>query len=64
MEKLRNYLKVHNIKQCEFAKLLGINNITLWRYLQGSRIPRLKIMKKIIELTNGYVTANDFFGDK
>lgn len=64
MEKLKQYLKEKNITQREFSEIIGVNSMTLWHYLHGSRVPRLKIMKKIIELTNGYVTANDFFGDK
>lgn len=63
MEKLKLYLKENKIKQVDFAKLLGVNSITMWRYLHCQRIPRIKIMKKITELTNGYVTANDFFGE-
>lgn len=63
MKKLRQYLKENNITQKEFAKLLDVDVISLWRYLQGTRIPRPKTLKKICELTNGYVTANDFYNN-
>lgn len=63
MKKLKQYLIDKKLTQREFAELIGVNSMTLWHYLHGSRIPRIKIMKKITELTNGYVTANDFFGE-
>lgn len=62
MEKLKKYLKNNNITQKKFAELIGVDKMTLWRYVQGSRIPKPKIMQKIFELTNGQVTANDFYG--
>lgn len=64
MEKLKQYLRENKIKQIDFAKLLGVNPITMWRYLHCKRIPRIKVMQKITELTKGYITANDFFGEK
>lgn len=59
---LKKYLKNNNITQKDFAELLGVDKMTLWRYVQGTRIPKPKIMQKIFELTKGEVTANDFYG--
>lgn len=61
MEKLKEYLKENKITQREFAESLGVDVMSVWRYIQGTRIPRPKTLKKICELTNGYVTANDFY---
>lgn len=63
MNKLKQFLKDNNMTQRAFAKTLNISEMAVYYYLKGKRIPNRDIMQKITELTNGYVTANDFFGE-
>ncbi len=60
---IRSFLKLYNISNIEFSKRLGISNVSLSRYINGHRFPEKKILKKIFELTDGLVDANDFYLD-
>ena len=60
---LREFLKLQKISQKQFAKNLGISPISLTRYIYSKRFPEKKILKKIHELTDGIVTANDFLSN-
>ena len=58
---LKDYLKLNQITNKEFAKSLGINSVSLSRYINGERIPEKEIVLKILEKTNGCVSPNDFY---
>lgn len=58
---LEQYLKKHKIKQTEFAQQLGVTPTCISRWIRKIRLPRLAMMKKIITLTGGKVTAADFY---
>jgi hypothetical protein len=45
----------------DFADRLGKPLTTIWRYINGERIPSREIMSDIITLTKGEVTPNDFY---
>ena len=57
---LDSYLKKAGVKPPEFAKTLGVRLTTVYRYLSG-RVPETSVMKRIIEVTSGEVTPNDFY---
>ena len=41
---------------------IGVDVSTMRRYLRGERIPERDIMRRIFVVSNGQVTANDFYG--
>lgn len=44
-----------------FGSKIGVKSpATIYRYIQGTRFPCTRILKKIEKATNGEVTANDF----
>jgi transcriptional regulator with XRE-family HTH domain len=61
--RLQEYLDQTGMTRAEFARRIGVRHITVTRYTEG-RPPNARLMGKIIEATEGQVTANDFFGDK
>ena len=58
---LDDYLRDRDIKEVDFASLIGADQSTVNRLRKGS-IPTQRLMKAIVEQTCGEVTANDFFG--
>ena len=58
--KLQDYLRFRRIKSKTFAKLLNISPVSLSRYISGERFPEKKILIKIHNLTEGFVSPNDF----
>lgn len=59
--KLADYLKANGIPASRFRRLLNLRDrSTLWRWLNGSRVPRPDRLRQIEYLTNGQVTAEDF----
>lgn len=59
--RLQDYLVETGITRAEFARRIGVKHISVTRYVEG-RVPESSVMGKIIEATEGKVTANDFFG--
>ena len=62
MKILQKYIESKKLTQSDFAKLLGVSQATVSRYLEGVVIPSAKIMAEIVKITNGAVTPNDFYG--
>lgn len=58
---LRPYLDENGISPAAFAREIRVEPASVHRYLTGERIPRLEILERIIQATNGAVQANDFF---
>lgn len=58
--KLSAYLNVKKISSRDFAEKIDVAQASVSRYLAGQRTPRPKQLKKIMNATNGEVTANDF----
>ena len=56
---LAEYLADTKTSRAQFARLIGVKHITVTRYVEG-RCPDWRIMAKIVEATDGKVTANDF----
>lgn len=61
--RLSEWLKAKKISVLDFAKKAGVSSMTVYRW-QEDTIPDREKMQKIVELTGGAVTANDFYGLK
>lgn len=59
--RLQEYLDQSGLTRAEFARRIGVRHITVTRYCESGRVPEASVMGKIIEATEGQVTANDFF---
>jgi transcriptional regulator with XRE-family HTH domain len=60
--RLEEYLAETGLTRAEFARQIGVRHITVTRYVREGRVPESSVMCKIIEATDGKVSANDFFG--
>ena len=59
--KLKDWLDREGLTVSEFARLMGKPQPTVWRYVNGERVPEGKAMSKIAELTRYKVQPNDFY---
>lgn len=58
---LDDYLKSLGITEAQFADRIGAHQSTVNRLRAGS-IPSKELMAKIVEVTDGRVRADDFYG--
>ena len=58
--RLADYVKQSNMSQAEIAALVGVTEAAMSRYMRD-RVPSPDVMQRIIEVTDGAVTPNDFF---
>lgn len=58
--KLADFLKDRDIKVADFAERIGRSRKQVHEYMAGTATPRGEAMVKIIDATEGEVTANDF----
>nr|DAY65764.1 MAG TPA: helix-turn-helix domain protein [Caudoviricetes sp.] len=58
--KLCEYLKEKKMSQADFAKKIGVTQGIISYYINGRGMPTRKNMRKIINITGGMVTADDF----
>ena len=61
MHKLDKWLTNNSLTRQLFAKKINISTATLSRYLSGDRIPKQEIMEKIIKITRGSISPDDFY---
>ena len=61
---LKQYLKINNLTSKKFAELIGVNKISISRYINGTRFPNKKILKKICDVTNSSINPEDFLKKK
>jgi transcriptional regulator with XRE-family HTH domain len=59
--KLKDWLDKEGLTVSEFARLMGSPQPTVWRYVNGDRMPEKEAMRKITELTKRKVDARDFY---
>ncbi|MFQ5984666.1 MAG: helix-turn-helix domain-containing protein, partial [Alphaproteobacteria bacterium] len=59
--KLAEYLTNQGISASDFAEKVGVAEASMSRYLSGKRLPRARVMRRIVEATGGAVEPNDFF---
>lgn len=58
---LAEYLKQEDMRATAFADLIGVHPSTVARWIKGERYPRPEQFIIISQITNGLVTANDFY---
>ncbi len=59
---LRAWLTKYNVSVTEFADRIGVSSEAVYRYCNGTRRPRWRVLLKITAETGGIVTANSFVG--
>lgn len=59
--KLKDYLTKHGKDCSQFAKEIGVSAQSVYRYVNGERIPDRETMPRILAATNGAVTADSFY---
>ena len=59
--RLGDYLATNKISATEFASRIDATQAAVSRYVTGKRIPEPAIMAKIVQVTDGAVTPNDFY---
>jgi DNA-binding transcriptional regulator YdaS (Cro superfamily) len=57
---LGHYLQRQKLTPLAFARLIGVSDESVRRYVRG-RVPESDIMRRIIRTTAGRVMPNDFF---
>lgn len=58
--KLHEFLSVRGQTQRAFSLSIGVTQQAVSQWLRGFSTPRPEQMQKIVEVTNGAVTPNDF----
>lgn len=57
---LKKWMLKHKVSAAEMAEKLGVSDVSVYRYLNGA-IPEVPVMKRVLKVTGGKVTPNDFF---
>lgn len=60
MSDLRAWREANKLSRAQLGERLGVTPVAIGRYEQG-RVPEPAVLQKIIEVSGGEVTANDFF---
>lgn len=60
--KLEDWFKLTKRPKGDFAREIGVTPQMISAYIKGDVWPKQDRMKRIAELTDGAVTANDFLG--
>ena len=58
--KLGTYLSENGITHADFAARIGTSQAAVTRYVLEQRTPRPDVISRIMSITSGEVTANDF----
>ena len=58
--KLSEYLAREKLTASAFAAQVDVTHVAIVRYLNGTRRPEWPIIQRIMDVTAGEVTANDF----
>lgn len=59
--RLSDYLTKHKLSEDQFAELIGVNRSTVNRLKRTNQKPSEQTLAAIVRVTNGKVTANDFW---
>jgi len=51
MKELTKYIKANGLNQAEFARLVGISESALCRWLKGERVPQYPALKRLAAVT-------------
>ena len=58
--KLAEYIALKGTNVADFAKRIGVTQQTVYRYLDGSRLPRWDVMWRISKVTGAAVEPRDW----
>lgn len=58
--KLNEYLKSQKLTVKDFAILIGVTEMSVYRYKNGTAVPATPVMAKIMETTSNQVGFADF----
>ena len=58
---LQTYLQSHNLSRADIADMIGTSVGAVNHWISGRRQPRGDMLERIKSVTQGQVTANDFF---
>lgn len=61
--KLSDYLDEQKLSHSDMAQRIGTSTEAVRRYANGLRLPKPKIMGRIVEATEGVVEHADFYPD-
>lgn len=56
---LKEYFQLGKMTRQEFAAALGVDPVSVYRWENAQRLP-IRHFARIAEITNNWVTANDF----
>lgn len=59
--KLKDYLSASGKTHAEFADEIKVSVQSLYRYINGERIPEREVMARIAKSTHEQVTPNSFY---
>ena len=62
--RLADYLAQKAQSAEEFAREVGVDPVSVRRYLKGKRLPKWDVMQRITKATKKAVTANDFVEER
>lgn len=60
--KLEAYRTKKRLSRFQAAQEIGVDTSTIWRWETGKGEPKPAQIRRIVEWSNGKVTANDFWG--
>ena len=58
---LKDYLDETGMTPTAFARQIEASHVAVLRWIKHTRVPNAKMMRRIIQHTNGKVLPNDFF---
>ena len=57
---LLKYREAHGLSRKQLADALNVSHVSVYRIEHGQQRPSYDLLRRIMELTGGEVTANDF----
>lgn len=51
MQEIKKYIRTHGLNQAEFARLVGISESAVCRWLRGERVPQYQALKRLAAVT-------------
>ena len=63
MSKLREYRIAKGLSQQDLAASVGVKKAAISRIEQGKRVPSMGLVARIVEISGGELSANDFMPD-
>lgn len=61
---LKDWLDQTRTNQTHFSRLIDVDRITVWRWLQGHSVPSSGTIMEIDRATEGAVTLSDWYPER